>query len=195
MNIESVTDKLRALGLMIPAGTIRRWSAEGLIPPPLRVQNPDGRGWLSDWPEATVEEAAAVWAVRHLNTKVAAPTVDVIKEVKRLVPQVYEAPWELRTWAVAPDGKRGIYLGSAELHPHLLLWVITIEKVRRNWPIVKPARVTVILTREVNPDGTRSNRFEGIALESANENGLRITQKASSRTGLELLIDEKQALD
>ncbi len=195
MNIESVKDKLRALGVTIPTGTIRRWSAEGLIPPPLRVQNPDGRGWLSDWPEATVEEAAAVWAVRHLNTKVAAPTVDVIKEVKRLVPQVYEAPWELRTWAVAPDGKRGIYLGSAELHPHLLLWVITIEKVRRNWPIVKPARVTVILTREVNPDGTRSNRFEGIALESANENGLRITQKASSRTGLELLIDEKQVLD
>ena len=191
MNIEAITQKLRALGVTVPAGTIRRWSAEGLVPAPQRVQNPAGRGRLSDWPEATVEEAAAVWALRHLNTKVAAPTVDVITRVKRLVPQVYDAPWELRAWAITPDGRRGIYLASAELHPHLVLWVITLEKVRHGWPIVKPARLTVVWIRGVNPDGTRLMRFEGMALEEADENGLRITQKAGTRTGIELLMDER----
>lgn len=131
-----------------------------------------------------------MWALRHLNTKVAAPTVDTIIQVKRLVPQVYDAPWELRTWAVAPDGRRGIYLGSPEIHPHLLLWVITVEKVRHRWPIVKPARVTIVWTREVAPDGTRKMRFEGMALEEADANGLRITQKAGTPSGMELIIDE-----
>ncbi len=195
MNIVDVTDKLRTLGVTIPAGTIRRWSAEGLLPAPQRVQNPAGRGRLSDWPDATVEEAAAVWALRHLNTKVAAPTVDVIVQVKRLVSLVYDAPWELRTWAVAPDGKRGIYLGSPALHPHLLLWVITVEKVRHYWPIVKPARVTMVWTREVAPDGTRAMRFEGITLAEADADGFRITQKAGTRTGMELILDEKEDVE
>lgn len=191
MHIEDITTALAALGLEIPAGTIRRWAAEGLIPAPLRVQNPVGRGRLSDWPDAAVEESACVWALRHLNTKVATPTVAVIRKVKELVPVVYDAPWELRVWGVARDGRRGIYLWSPELHPHLMLWVITREKARHRWPIIKPALVTMVWTREDAPEGARSARFEGVKLEYADENGLRIRQKGGTRSGLELLTDER----
>ena len=40
MNIDDITAARCADGLEIPAGTIRRWSAEGRIAAPIRVQNP-----------------------------------------------------------------------------------------------------------------------------------------------------------
>lgn len=69
MRLEEIQKQLEALGLNIPAGTLRRWASEGLIPNPKRYQNPEGRGWLSDWPDETLPEVL---------------TVQILKDIQRL---------------------------------------------------------------------------------------------------------------
>ena len=142
MNIKEFTDRLHRLGIDVPAGTLRRWAAEGLVTAPQRVQNPAGRGRLSDWPETSVEEAAACWAVRHLTTRGASPNVETLQRVRLLSRKLYETPFGIIRGDVKPDGTRGLFLFSSELHPLVGNWAVTVEKVRRGWPVLKPARAS-----------------------------------------------------
>ena len=66
MRLEEIQKQLEALGLNIPAGTLRRWASESLIPSPERYQNPVGRGWLSDWPDETLPETLTVHLLKDV---------------------------------------------------------------------------------------------------------------------------------
>ncbi|MGZ4883652.1 MAG: MerR family transcriptional regulator [Halobacteriota archaeon] len=170
MDITAVTDRLRALGVTIPTGTLRRWAAEGLISAPTRTQNPHGRGRLSDWPEPVVEEAAACWALRHLNTTWAVPSNDNIKRVRSLAHKLYETPTDILTAVVRPDGTRGVCFFSYELHPLIVLWATTVEKARHGWPILKPACVTFEWTIEGTPlEGTLKTTLVRVRLEESDD--------------------------
>lgn len=175
MNIEELSDKLRSLGITVPSGTLRRWAAEGLISAPKRIQNPEGRGRLSDWPEASVEEAAACWAVRHLTTRGAPPSVETIREVRFLSRTLYERPFGIITGDVRPDGTRGLYLFSSALHPLVINWAVTVEKVRRAWPVLKPARLTFRWTIEGRQhEGTFKATYVDAKLEPSDRNTVSI---------------------
>lgn len=175
MNIEEIITRLHTLGVDIPPGTLRRWAAEGLISAPQRTQNPHGRGRLSDWPETTVEEAAACWALRHFNTRWATPTVDAIKRTRRLVGKLRETPFDILKAGLKPDGNRAMFFFSYELHPLIVLWVTTVEKARHGWPIQKPAQVTFAWTIEGTPQaGTLKHTLVGVTLEAADRDVLQI---------------------
>jgi hypothetical protein len=178
MNIEEFTARLRKLGLDIPAGTLRRWAAEGLISPPQRTQNPHGRGRLSNWPEATLEEAAACWAVRHFNTRWATPTTDAIRQTRQLAEKIRETPFDVLKAEIKPDGSRGMFFFSYEMHPLVVLWVTAVEKARQGWAIQKPALVTFDWTIEGTPQaGTLKVTLVGVTLEAADKDVLQIKTK------------------
>lgn len=175
MNIEEFTDRLHRLGIDVPAGTLRRWAAEGLVTAPRRVQNPAGRGRLSDWPETSVEEAAACWAVRHLTTRGAAPNVETMQRVRLLSRKLSETPFGIITGDVKPDGTRGLFLFSSALHPLVVNWAVTVEKVRRGWPVLKPARLTFRWTVAGTPhEGTLKTALVDATLEPADRNSVSI---------------------
>ncbi len=185
MNIKTVTDKLSVLGLTIPAGTLRRWAAEGIVSAPRRTPNPRGRGRLSDWPDKVVEEAAACWVLRHLGMRWAKPTVENIKRVRALVHQLYQSPIGLWKPGVLPDGRRGMFLFSYELHPLAVSWAVTIEKVRHNWRILKPARVTFSWTVEgTTLDRTLKLTLADVAVNDADRDTLEVH---STRTDIDRL--------
>jgi len=190
MNIEDITTRLHSLGVDIPPGTLRRWAAEGLISPPQRTQNPHGRGRLSDWPEASVEEAAACWALRHFNTRWATPTVDAIKRTRRLVGKLRDTPFDILKAGLKPDGSRAMFFFSYELHPLIVLWVTAVEKARRGWHIQKPAQVTFAWTIEGTPQaGTLKHTLVGVTLEAADRDVLQIH---SERIDLDRINNSKK---
>ncbi len=93
MRVDQLVDSLQKLGgIQVPAGTIKRWAyTEGTIrdKPPQPVQK--GRGKASEWPEEALEEAAAVWAVRHhSHAKRLSP--EVIKHINAVADHLYMSP-------------------------------------------------------------------------------------------------------
>jgi hypothetical protein len=94
MRIEELVDSLRKLeGISVPVGTIKRWAyTEGTIcdKPPQPIQK--GRGRASNWPEAALEEAAAVWAVRHYGTNTRRLSPEVVKYVNAVADHLYMSP-------------------------------------------------------------------------------------------------------
>lgn len=81
MNLEELQMRLQNLGADIPESTLRRWAAEGLIANSIRYTKPRKKKWgrpykgkdkeaqpglFSYWPEESLQEAAATWAVRNL---------------------------------------------------------------------------------------------------------------------------------
>jgi hypothetical protein len=94
MRVEELVESLQKLlgGIQVPVGTIKRWAyTERTIrdKPPQPVQK--GRGKASEWPEEALEEAAAVWAVRHhSHTKRLSP--EVIKHINAVADHLYMSP-------------------------------------------------------------------------------------------------------
>jgi hypothetical protein len=93
MRVDQLVKSLQKLaGIQVPVGTIKRWAyTEGTIrdKPPQPVQK--GRGKASEWPEEALEEAAAVWAVRHhSHTKRLSPAV--IKRINAVADHLYMSP-------------------------------------------------------------------------------------------------------
>jgi hypothetical protein len=94
MRINELVKSLKKLGeIDVPEGTIKRWAyTERTIrdTPPQPVQK--GRGKASNWPEAALEEAAAVWAVRHYAKNTARLSPQVIKYVNEVANHLYMSP-------------------------------------------------------------------------------------------------------
>ncbi len=111
MDSLQLVTRLKELGISTKIDKLRRWSKQGLIPgyeiyyqPKRRrlgrPENPakakkEGRiienarlGRVSKWPEEALEEAAAVWAVRHINTDVKRDGIKVTAEVSELIRRV-----------------------------------------------------------------------------------------------------------
>ena len=60
VTMDELREKLKNSEFDIPSGTIRRWASEGLISSPEKYQNPNGRGWLYNWPDVCHPEIATV---------------------------------------------------------------------------------------------------------------------------------------
>jgi hypothetical protein len=94
MRINELLKSLKELGgIAVPEGTVKRWAyTEQTIrdTPPQPVQK--GRGKASNWPEAALEEAAAVWAVRHYAKNTTRLSPHVIKYVNEVADHLYMSP-------------------------------------------------------------------------------------------------------
>lgn len=133
MDIEELKRRLLLSSIDIAEPTLRRWAAEGIIASPRRHSKGKGggRGRVSDWPHAAVEEAAACWYLRHEKRTRMPPSVTVLKEVKAIAERLYESPMD------EP------YFEYPDLYALTVNWVCAIEKVRHGWPFLQPARVTL----------------------------------------------------
>ena len=86
MTIKELLEQLKKLGIKnpaIPERTIKRWAfTEGIIskPTPAELKGP---GQTADWPDEALEEAAAIWAVRHneRGVRIKADMAEIIKDL------------------------------------------------------------------------------------------------------------------
>lgn len=68
MNERELHVRFRELGFELPHSSIKRWSLQGILPQPKIAPSRGvggGRGRTADWPEATVGQAAAIYAIRN----------------------------------------------------------------------------------------------------------------------------------
>ncbi len=164
MNNITLHERLSALEITIPEGTLRRWVHEGIIPGPKSKHKGKGggAGRFSDWPEDTVERAAVVYVLRHSDTKWAKPTAHAILETKKVVDKFYDIIRQseetsdisipdrlnaLLTWVETPDGKRGMMYANYDLHPLVVIWIATLEKIRNNKSLSEHYQATFHWTR------------------------------------------------
>lgn len=103
------------------------------------------RGKHGDWSKEAMEAAAGCWALRSQmgNRSRKAPPIDLIKDVQQKVKVFYTPcdfhPWEMLHFDHLKGHDQTHMLFSYELHPYVAAYIITIEKVRRRYPIDKPA--------------------------------------------------------
>jgi hypothetical protein len=114
MRPKQLQDRLKKLGVSVTMETLQKWAKQSLItgwsPKPKNKRErpkgdpngPDkkrkGPGRLTDWPESNVEEAAAVYAVRHYNYKKRGTlTTEMIKVIKRAAAILDERPFAVYT--------------------------------------------------------------------------------------------------
>lgn len=174
MRLEQIQDKLKELGIEKPLGTLRRWASEGLVPSPNKYQNPNGRGQLSDWPEEFIWEAAAVEVIKKYKFKWSKSTPEAIKEARRIAKEIVskiENPKYTLPASSGSDssGQEGYFIHSKELQELILMWIITVEKVKQGWPIEKPAKVRFITTGK-NKNGVGEVKYRGVHLEESTTN-------------------------
>jgi len=187
--------RLSALGITIPEGTLRRWAYEGILPRPgsLHKGKGGGSGRFSDWPEETVERAAVVYVLRHSDTKWAKPTAQAIIETKKVVDKFYDVIREseetsdvnildrlsaLLTWVEMSDGKRGMMYASYDLHPLVVIWMATLEKIRNNKLLSEHYKATFHWTRR--SDETESREivrldYQGVTFATSNRDSFGFT--------------------
>jgi hypothetical protein len=68
MNEGELHAQFHELGFEIPHSSVKRWSRQNLLPRPDVATSRGtggGRGRSADWPDATVEQAAAIYALRN----------------------------------------------------------------------------------------------------------------------------------
>jgi hypothetical protein len=115
MNSEQFVKRLAEFGITIDKEKLRRWSNQELIPPyethyqprrrkkgrPPNEAEKEGRiiekarlGRVSEWPEEALEQAAAVWAVRH-NERGVRITAEMVKVIKQAVSYVYSGAFPI----------------------------------------------------------------------------------------------------
>jgi hypothetical protein len=86
MNEHELHTQFRELGFDLPHSSIKRWSRQGLLPKPDVATSRGtggGRGRAANWPEATVEQAAAIYAIRNQGypgkRRIAPNTISIIR--------------------------------------------------------------------------------------------------------------------
>lgn len=167
MKFEELQSKLKELDVIIPAGTIRRWAAEGIIKPPTRRSKSkgEGRGSVSDWSQQTLEEIAAVWAVKRYGTA-SRDVAGVVRTAKMWAEIFYDDPisWKQRRSLLYNE----LYAEGGFVESHLpkevrdlgfkglsktafwidewdfTEWVAAIEKVRAGCSVSKHVYVTFV---------------------------------------------------
>lgn len=195
MNFQELQSRLNQLGIVIKDKTLSRWATTKLITGPVRDPNPDRRGARWIWPEEAVEDAAAVWALWHLETYRTRPSRETIERVKCEAKELHEKyTTSLRLDGLPSDefrraydtkGEKGTYLLSYGLHPLVILWTTTIEKVRHNVSIREHRKVTFDWARET-AQGEAKLTFRGVRLEESDSNDLDLfVYRAASKSGQE----------
>lgn len=185
MNSTQLINRLDKLGIKIRIDTLRSWAKHGLIPEyetyyELRPKKQPGRppkpgskkakereerekekkrpGHYSTWPSDTVEEAAAVWAVRQCGfIKQRTLTSEMIQVIKRAAAVLDERPFAvytlppvigpLSTQHIAPEDIKMKFVSEEcdglslfpgadntekadSLNKFVVIWVAAIEKLR-----------------------------------------------------------------
>jgi hypothetical protein len=87
MNEHELHERFLDLDFELPHTSIKRWSRQGLLPKPALSTSRGtggGRGRIADWPEETVEQAAAIYAIRNqgysgLKRRIVPHTISTIR--------------------------------------------------------------------------------------------------------------------
>jgi len=180
MNIQELKKKLSGLGITIPPSTLRNWQSEGLI-----SANSKGKGSKVDWPESVIPTIAGIYAVRRDSEgRVKRISVSDLKKVRdfannffatleryrnntddpRLL-DFYETIYtdvDFKEPITLPDGSiarfRLLFL-SEELHPLVMTWIATVEKLLLGIPVTTPAAITYYLCRRAKGRDAYENAF------------------------------------
>jgi len=180
LNIEGLRRRLNDLGVDIPERTLRDWASTGFITGPIlatqktrrklgrpprsestgeknkiAVKGAPGRRY--EWPEAAVFEAAASWALRHLNPQGGSASKETIRRVKTLVSKFFEnaAAVEYRE-DYSLDGTKRAYFSSYDIDPLFRTYLIAYEKASNKVPLTKRVRITYYFV----PLHCRANNFD-----------------------------------
>ncbi|MGB7901435.1 MAG: hypothetical protein WCG09_03220 [Halobacteriota archaeon] len=160
MDSDELVDHLqKILDVEVPKGTLRRWAWQGLIPAPKPIGRKGERGRFVSWPLETVEQAAAVYVVRHTDVRWAKTTKDALLAAKDVADHFYATINKFvetgdtntllklnhflkpaKAPLFASDGGVGWHGGFA-LHPLVVTWIATLEKIRHNQPVYEPMSV------------------------------------------------------
>lgn len=172
---DDVLAALRRRGVDLPAGTLRRWAAEGIIPSPRRGQRADGRGTYADWPADTV---AAAYVAHHLLRGPMRMPRRLLAQARQRATAVYcsrvsldglsvvEAGLRLRPWVPADDPLRWVVdaawepAGPDAWVPRrrlsddaqaVVIWRASYDLAINGWPPDEPVRVRFL--------GVAQNRY------------------------------------
>lgn len=92
VRIEELREWLQKFGIDISEKTLRRWGEAHLIEDHRPGLPGRGRENAEDWPEAALENACAVWAVRHYSLQTKRLSPKVIKRIKAVAEHLYVSP-------------------------------------------------------------------------------------------------------
>jgi hypothetical protein len=190
MEFEELQVRLRQIDVVVKDGTLRRWATTKLIAGPERFSKSGTQGQFWDWPEEAVEDAAAVWALKNLDTYWANPNHNAIRRVKHKAKELHELYTKHLTLDklagdeyrkdVTPKGETGTFFHSYDLHPLLIIWITTIEKVRHKVAIKENRLVTFCWVKE-KVQGETKLAFHGVKLGESDKNELKISWTRSSK--------------
>jgi hypothetical protein len=172
MNANDLDQRLLGLGFTVKRGTLRSWAAQGIITGPRRYfrDKPAGQGRyagrMADWPEATVEDVAAYLTLKEWQLRQPRKRGEKLVLLKPWMPLLrdqvkswYETPfWCTGLHGMAYSKELQDYLSDAGVHCYIMdftfgfffSWLPTIEKVRHNWPLEKPA--TIVYVWDIPPE-------------------------------------------
>jgi hypothetical protein len=185
MDHDEFSDRLSEIGLSpkdLPRSTLRNWAREGLIPGPSPYSKKGRSGRFRNWPQEAVEEAAAVWALRNLESGwfLSPPPSDTVKRIKFEADSIHNKLKNdinfCRHFAEKsfdPEGRVGYYLKSYDLHPYIVTRISTIEKVRHTKSVRETAKVVFLWNEHsLNENGEEPFewKFNRVIFESSNAN-------------------------
>lgn len=197
MKFDELQERLKKLGVAISERTLNSWREAGFLTGPKLIEKPRrsrGRpagkqdektpGPSYEWPPETLEEAAAVWALKNSDIYRRRPDPNTILRVKHKAKELHERytvtldlkdlPGDEYRKDVTPNGVTGTFFFSYDLHPLLVLWIAAVEKVRHNIPINENRLVTFCWVKE-EVQGETKLAFRGVELEESDENELKIS--------------------
>jgi hypothetical protein len=185
MDFHELQSRLREVDVEIEDGTLRRWAATKLIVGPKRDPRPGRQGARWNWPQKAVEEAAAVWALRHLKLDrfYSKPSLDTIKRVKFEAKAIHEKykkdaefhenfPAKIYEKSFDTEGNERYYLKSFGLHPFIITWIVTVEKVRHKKSVKEPANVIFTWIRHPVTGGAFEFRHEDVTVEPSDKDSV-----------------------
>lgn len=188
-NTELHEQLVALLGVDIPEGTLRRWVHDGIIPRPTSVYKGKGggSGRFSDWPPETVEQAVAIYVLRHDNTDWAKPTNKAIIATKKAVERWYNMIDEFKRTGDGTVLQRfALYLESPKkqnnkhsempteysIIPLFSKWITTLEKIRHKEPLFEPKKVTFHIYSDISSGVILRTQFKGVTLEPSSIDGI-----------------------
>ena len=159
---------LQGMGVTLPAGTLRYWAAEGIVPRPRRGQRAEGRGTYADWPADTV---AAAYVAYHLMRGPMRMPRRLLALARQRATAVYpsrvpldglslwEAGLRLRPWVPADDPLRWVVdatwepAGAGGWDPRrrlsdeaqaVVIWRASYDVALNGWPPDEPVQVRFV---------------------------------------------------
>ncbi len=190
MNTEELISRLRTiLTVEVPAGTLRRWAYEGLIPHSQSTGHAGKRGRFVSWPAETVEQASAVYVLRHAKIPWAKTDKKTLLAAKEVVYRFYAIIQKFRETEdpdllfgfgkllapvasplFVPKGMRGHMYGGVTLNPLVVTWIATLEKIRHARAVYTHLEVIFNWNHHImreNGEERRKLKYDGVTFASS----------------------------